>query len=255
MKLLKRIAISFSIYSKIPMPVFHWDEEDYAYNLVFFPFVGLVIGIACFLLAVGLERLEMPQLMELLLLGAVPLLITGGFHVDGFMDTVDALSSYQDREKKLEILSDPHIGAFAVIGLLTYVLLDAAGMIYIFTKGGRTEILIYSLFFFVSRCISAMTSLTFPKAKDKGMLVSEVKNVKGGKIFILALFYLLGMSTLFFLQWKEALVIFASQVLFVIYYYQKMKKEFGGVTGDTAGFFVVVSKCVMTHGLVIGMLL
>ena len=55
--------------------------------------------------------------------GSDPLLVTGGFHVDGFLDTCDALHSYQSMEKKQEILKDPHIGAFAVLSLLTAVLL------------------------------------------------------------------------------------------------------------------------------------
>ena len=52
----------------------------------------------------------------------IPVWITGGIHLDGYADTCDALSSYGDREKKLEILKDPHCGAFAVIRLCSYFL-------------------------------------------------------------------------------------------------------------------------------------
>ena len=45
----------------------------------------------------------------------VPVIVTGGIHVDGLLDTSDALSSWRDREKRLEILKDSHAGAFAVI--------------------------------------------------------------------------------------------------------------------------------------------
>ena len=58
----------------------------------------------------------------------IPILITGGFHIDGFMDTQDAINSYKPREKKLEILKDPHIGAFAVISLLAYSIFWAGAM-------------------------------------------------------------------------------------------------------------------------------
>ena len=54
---------------------------------------------------------------------ALPVLVSGGIHTDGFIDTVDALSSYGDKEKKLEILKDPHTGAFAIIGAIMYYLL------------------------------------------------------------------------------------------------------------------------------------
>ena len=39
------------------------------------------------------------------------------FHIDGFMDTMDAFHSYKPREEKLTILKDSHMGAFAVIML------------------------------------------------------------------------------------------------------------------------------------------
>ena len=50
----------------------------------------------------------------------VPVIVTGGIHVDGLLDTSDALSSWRDREKRLEILKDSHAGAFAVITACVY---------------------------------------------------------------------------------------------------------------------------------------
>ena len=44
----------------------------------------------------------------------IPVLITGGIHLDGLLDTADALSSYKTKEEKLEILKDSHAGAFAL---------------------------------------------------------------------------------------------------------------------------------------------
>ena len=70
----------------------------------------------------------------------IPLVITGGFHVDGFMDTVDAIRSYRSKEEKLEILKDPHIGSFAVIKFVTAGLFAFAGLLIILnieTKKGH----------------------------------------------------------------------------------------------------------------------
>ena len=53
----------------------------------------------------------------------LPVLVTGGIHMDGFLDTTDALSSWQPREKKLEILKDSHAGAFAIIMGCSYFVL------------------------------------------------------------------------------------------------------------------------------------
>ena len=48
MKLLKAMAIAFSIYSKIPVPQFEWKEEDMKYAMCFFPAIGAVIGAVFF---------------------------------------------------------------------------------------------------------------------------------------------------------------------------------------------------------------
>ena len=50
-------------------------------------------------------------------------MVTGGVHVDGLLDTSDALSSWQERERRLEILKDSHAGAFAVITACAFFLI------------------------------------------------------------------------------------------------------------------------------------
>lgn len=61
----------------------------------------------------------------------LPILLTGGIHMDGFMDTMDALHSYQDRERKLEILKDSHVGAFACLSLICEMFLYAAALFFL----------------------------------------------------------------------------------------------------------------------------
>ena len=113
MSVIKSFFIAFSIYSKIPVPQFAWKEEDMRYTLCFFPWVGAVIGL-CFLLWNRFAGVYgIPSTARAAVGAVLPLAISGGFHADGFMDTMDALHSYRDRERKLEILKDSHIGAFA----------------------------------------------------------------------------------------------------------------------------------------------
>ena len=136
MRMIKSMIIAFSMYSKIPMPQFEWKDEDMKYMLCFFPWVGVVIGLCVYLWRIICDRFQIGTLCDTLIGTAIPLLITGGFHVDGFMDTMDAFHSYQPKEKKLEILKDSHIGAFAVLMLGLY------GLIY---AGAFSEIRDYDL--------------------------------------------------------------------------------------------------------------
>ena len=117
MTVIKSFFIAFSLYSSIPVPQFTWKEEDMKYVLCFFPWVGAVIGALVYLWGRFCNHCAVGTLCYSLIGTAIPLIITGGFHVDGFMDTMDAFHSYQPRERKLEILKDSHIGAFSVIML------------------------------------------------------------------------------------------------------------------------------------------
>ena len=121
--------IACSMYSKIPVPPADWTKENKAYVMCFFPWVGAVIGA----LTLGVYSLKewmhqagfgFPDFFFTALLVMIPVWVTGGIHLDGYLDTQDALHSYQSRERKLEILKDPHTGAFAVIAGICYFVLD-----------------------------------------------------------------------------------------------------------------------------------
>ena len=69
-----------------------------------------------------------PYLLEGVLLVAVLALLTRGLHLDGFMDTCDALAGGHDRKRRLELLRDPHVGSFAVIGVVLLLLVKCSSM-------------------------------------------------------------------------------------------------------------------------------
>lgn len=167
MKLLKAFVISFSMYSGIPMPQFEWKEEDMKYMLCFFPWIGAVIGLGIVLWSMLCKQVELGMLCYTMGGAAIPLLITGGFHVDGFMDTMDAFHSYQPKEKKLEILKDSHIGAFSVIMLALYGLIYLGAFSEIKKESG---LWIVCAGFALSRVLSGIAVVTFHSAKSDGLL-------------------------------------------------------------------------------------
>ena len=115
MNWLGSMVIAFSMYSRIPMPKVEWTKERMRYAMCYFPLIGAVIGLVYAGYGMASEKLDIPQTAYACMGTVIPLLITGGIHMDGYLDTCDARSSYVDREKKLEILNDPHTGAFALI--------------------------------------------------------------------------------------------------------------------------------------------
>lgn len=240
MHILKSMIIAFSMYSKIPMPQFEWKEEDMKYVLCFFPWVGAVIGLCLWAWRLFCDKFTVGNLCYTMIGIAIPLLLTGGFHVDGFMDTMDALHSYQPKERKLEILKDSHIGAFAVIMLAVY------GMIY---AGAFSEIQNKRLLqivcagFMLARVLSGISVVSFPSAKKEGMLYLFKDSAQ--TYMVKVSLYLQGVLCIGFMLWRSFLagsVVVAAAFAAFGYYYRRTKKELGGITGDTAGYFVLLCE-------------
>lgn len=150
MKYVKAAVIAFGMYSKIPVPRMEWDKESMKYVMCFFPWVGSVIGICFYLWGILSQWIPIGETLYAVILTVIPVFLTGGIHMDGFLDTTDALSSWQTKERRLEILKDSHAGAFAVIGGCLYFLLYYGFVSELMTK----DFVSVSLGFFLSRCLS-----------------------------------------------------------------------------------------------------
>ncbi len=242
------LAVSFALYSRIPMPRFEMDEGDMSHSLMFFPAVGAVIGMAVYLFNVLLLKLSVPDTARVFVTLLIPIVITGGFHLDGFMDTEDALRSYAAREKKLEILKDPHIGAFAVIGLAVYFLVVLSALSVIIQRGNPGTMLLAIPILMMSRALSGLTSLLLPKAKKDGMLYAEAGNKHGSVIWALAVWLLISVIVMIcfgiigYMSFGVMVTIVISFAATFIIYKNMVIRQFGGVTGDTAGYLVTVSE-------------
>ena len=235
------------------MPVFEWKDDDMAHSLMFFPFVGAVIGAAIFAINALEPLAAIPVAVRIILTILIPLVVTGGFHVDGLMDTEDALNSYASREKKLEILSDPHIGAFSVISLIKWLLIYASSVtaILLNPKTDTGALIILGMTFVISRCLTGITSVVFKKARDSGMLHEETKNSRKGTVIFLTI--ILGAA---FLLMAGVNVVYCAGVALVYllhtyFYRRKVYREFGGVTGDTAGFYLTTGEVLSSAALAV----
>jgi adenosylcobinamide-GDP ribazoletransferase len=248
--ILKSFIIAFSTYSKIPMPQFEWRREDMKYALCFFPWVGAVVGGVLWLFCLAAERLGMGELSTCLIGTAIPLAVTGGFHLDGFLDAMDAFHSYGERERKLEILKDAHIGAFSVIMTLL------CGMIYVsaFSEIQTAQSLaVFCCGFVLSRTLSGLSLVYLKAAKSDGLLVTfagsaDVRIVR--VVLWLELFLcsgvMLGLSPV------TGGIVLCAAVFCFGYYRRRSYRELGGITGDMAGYFVVICETAMAVAAAVG---
>lgn len=229
-------CIAVSMYSRLPVPAAEWTKEGLAFALCFFPVVGIFIGAAELVWWQLSRYLSCGDFLRGTIGALLPVFITGGIHMDGYMDTADARNSYGSTERKLEILKDSHLGAFAVIRFGSYLLLYAALYAELRQQGAA---LLAAMGFAVSRAWSAIGFVTLKKAKNSGSLyefaaAADKRAVLLGSGFVLASFSMAGI-------WLSPVVggIFALVPAVVFLYYRRMAyREFGGITGDLAGYFL-----------------
>lgn len=111
----------------------------------------------------------MPATIVAAVLVALPVAVTGGIHLDGLCDTSDALASWAPRERKLEIMHDPQAGAFGVIGVVVYLILQFSLFTALPLTAGAFLALLCSLVF--SRALSGLAVECWPAARADGMAV------------------------------------------------------------------------------------
>ncbi|MBQ9518708.1 MAG: adenosylcobinamide-GDP ribazoletransferase [Firmicutes bacterium] len=245
--MIKGFFAAFAMYSKIPVPQVKWDDNTLKYALCFFPLVGAVTGGAAMLFFMLLAK---TAVLRAAVMTVLPAAITGGIHLDGLMDTSDALASYQSREKKLDIMSDPHTGAFAVITLVCYLLLCFA----LWCEGtDNAGALCISAGFVLSRAISAFCLVLFKKAKNDGLAALFANSANKLAVgFAMAFYMVLACAFMVYVKGLTALCPIALAFAAAVVYGLAAKKNFGGVTGDTAGWFLCWCEFLILAGTILG---
>ena len=220
------------------------ENGDYISGYLILPgsltaLLGGMTGVVAFLVVVGLV------LLFVIFLILIPVFITGGIHLDGFLDTQDALSSWQTKERRLEILKDSHAGAFAIISCTVYFLMYIG--VYSCLSVRSMEVIAYS--FMLSRTLSGLSVVTFPQARKKGM-VADFSESASTRITRMVLgIYLIVLCFLIPLTGGICGIgcVISAGVVFG-YYYRMSRKQFGGVTGDLAGYFLQICELALLVG-------
>ena len=249
MTVLRAVGMAFALYSRIPVPPLDWESGARRYTLYAFPLVGLAVGGGLLLWTWLAGALGLGQLLWAAGMTAIPLLITGGIHLDGFCDVCDALASHQSRERKLEIMADPHVGAFAVIGCSFYLILSAGAWSEIDAKG----IVVMAMAFVLERAFSGLAAVNFKGARKDGMLTAFREPARKRTVtVVLAAEAVISAIVMCYLWLPVGLLCSLGAVLTFVYYYKMAMKEFGGTTGDLAGWFLQTCELVMLMLTVVG---
>jgi adenosylcobinamide-GDP ribazoletransferase len=131
----------------------------------YFPLVGLGLGGILAGLDLAAREVLSPMVVGALLVIAL-VVLTRAIHIEGFLDACDGLFGGFTRERRLEILHDSHVGAFAVVGGASLLLLKWS-LLTELPAGERICLLV--LFPCLSRMGMLATMAAFPYAREQGM--------------------------------------------------------------------------------------
>ena len=249
MDLLRSLALAFSSFSKIPMPQVEWREENMRYMMCLFPIIGVVIGLA---LGVWVWVSGVCGIGPTLFgagVALIPVAISGGIHLDGFCDVVDAQSSHAQAERKREILKDPHSGAFAAIAVAAYLVAYAAIASEI--APSLQAALLLGALHVSSRCMSGIATVSFRTSKSKGMLSMFHESADGKRILVVLVVELLVATALCAFVCLPAIAVPCAGLVVLAWLNRFAQREFGGMSGDLAGFFLQCAELVMLLAVVI----
>ncbi|MGI6755917.1 MAG: adenosylcobinamide-GDP ribazoletransferase [Atopobiaceae bacterium] len=252
MRVIRSFVVAFSCFSKIPMPKVMWDDKSMSYALCFFPWIGLVIAILMYAWVLLAGELGFGQGLVAAVITLLPLAVTGGIHLDGFADVIDAQSSHAEPERKRAILKDPHTGAFAIMGIASYLLVYYALAQEFLLRATSIEAwLMFAGIFWLSRTLSGCSVLAFPKSSHEGMLAQFNEGADRRALGVLLVEAAAGMIFLIAMKPQVGAAMVAVALAIFAWTYRFSRTAFGGMSGDIAGYFLEMTELGMLAALAI----
>lgn len=227
---------------QIGNPVF--DERRYGRSTAFFPVVGAIIGGVLYLVFV-LTAGHFPDIVRGAFLLAGGVVLSGGMHADGLMDSMDALFSGRSREKKLEILKDVHVGAFGVVTLVTLYIVKFALLAGLSGAHRVGWLLVYPT---TARWAMVYVIRFFPYLWEEG-LGRAVAQYTGNFEFGLATLFTALVAAVFW-SWP-GFVVLVVLVILIHLWGRRVTHTLGGVAGDIYGATCELVEVAVLIGLYI----
>lgn len=234
---MKRLILAITFLTRLPIPIpKNITDRDMGSSTPFFPLVGIIIGF----MLVGVDRLFsiiFPPIVVNAIIFVSLIIITGGLHLDGLMDTCDGIFSGKDRERILEIMRDSRVGAFGVLGAIVIVVLKLS-LLNVLPEGNRYNALL--IFPMLARWAMVLGVTMFPYArKTPGLGVSFTDYAKKSYIIwsILPVFIV----SIPLLSWLSfPIIIFMGFVAWLLGKW--FSNKIGGLTGDTYGAICEITE-------------
>ncbi|MFC3843593.1 adenosylcobinamide-GDP ribazoletransferase [Paenibacillus sp. MAH-36] len=262
---LRACIAAFQFLTRLPIPVqITYTDLVFRRSVIFYPLAGGVIGLLLLLASEGLSLFLPPLLAAVLLLG-LWVVLTGGLHLDGLMDTADGILSHRSREQMLEIMKDSRVGAMGVIVAVLHLLLKFA-LLYTLLESnqwdGATGMKGYLLLAIVpiwSRWFMTAAIQGWPYARKESGLGSFFQGVTKWHVAI-SLIVALFTTTLFVCfndagsdtsVWPIPIYFACATWLAGWLIATYISRKLGGLTGDTYGALNELLEAILLLGVII----
>jgi adenosylcobinamide-GDP ribazoletransferase len=206
-----------------------WTPETLGSSMVYYPLVGLFIGLALWVLSVLLSQVLPMSIVSVMLLGCLALM-TGGLHLDGLADTIDGLSGGYSREETLQIFKDPHVGTMAVVGVVLVLLLKYASLNVLPSDALLPALVLMTT---LSRASMVQLACFSPYARASGGVGEPFVRGIRREHFLITVGLTVGIALLF--SGLRGVFIWMLVSLVTLGYQTYCRERLSGITGDVLG--------------------
>lgn len=223
--------------TRIPIPKIHVSNEDWKKSPVYFPFVGLLIGGLLWVALYGSEKL-FPSTVSAFLIVLVWIWMTGGLHIDGWMDLADGFGSNRSRDEMLEIMKDSRVGAMGVIAAICLIIGKIVA-VYEVLQLNLPIVLILSPWFARFLLICAIKFWPYRNESGLGAGLSAFLSIP---ILLVHLVLILMIS--FWIAGMYGWLLLVMTTILTILFIRRIYRKLSMLTGDCYGAIVEWSECV-----------
>lgn len=246
--MINSFLITLTFLSVMPVPekfLPEWNEKNLRFFCVMIPVTGILFALFWFLFLSALMKFQNISVeFRGFLMTLLTLILTGGLHMDGLMDTCDAIFSHRDRETRLKILSDTHAGSFAVMGCLIALMSKTFLFAEFFSRFSRDFQIIFLVPIYSRLGMAViLNNLKFAKSGGLAVMLGNLRRRRDNFFFAILFFALIFVN--------KSIIIPAIFILSLIIWSKICLKIFGGITGDLLGAFLEISEILLLTGTVI----
>ena len=244
---MKRFISILQFMTRIPINIDTGFDEEFHKTITYFPLVGLVLGVLIYIIGL-VSGIFFDSFITSIIVTLALVILTGGLHIDGLGDTFDAIYSYRDKERMLEIMKDSRLGTNSLLAIMFLILLKI-GFIYSIINNNLLWTVIFMPVVARLGVIVTMYKTVTPRENGMGNLFIGKASTS---MFTIAILYtiilMIGISKLIFLASTFEAMMLISTIIILFIFNNLFKKhiyiKIDGVTGDILGCTIELGELI-----------